>query len=140
MRIESSEDGVTWEDCGEVGNGYVFAWCREYLEVPGRFVRVTALDGSVTVSEMAIAPAGSDGIPELKATGPGAGLLTDEQEKLPLYKTYENSSYFDEIYHARTAYEHILGLEPYENTHPPLGKHIISIGIQIGRASCRERV
>ena len=59
----------SWEDCGEVGNGYVFAWCREYLEVPGRFVRVTALDGSVTVSEMAIAPAGSDGIPELKATG-----------------------------------------------------------------------
>ncbi len=131
MRIESSEDGVTWEDCGEVGNGYVFAWCREYLEVPGRFVRVTALDGSVTVSEMAIAPAGSDGILELKATGPGAGLLTDEQEKVPLYKTYENSSYFDEIYHARTAYEHILGLEPYENTHPPLGKHIISIGIRL---------
>ena len=35
MRIESSEDGVTWEDCGEVGNGYVFAWCREYLRFRG---------------------------------------------------------------------------------------------------------
>lgn len=131
MKLESSEDGVTWEDCGEVGNGYVFSWYRQYLEVPGRFLRVTALDGSVTVSEMAIAPAGSDGIPALTATGPGAELLTDEQDKVPLYKTYENSSYFDEIYHARTAYEHILELEPYENTHPPLGKHIISLGIRM---------
>ncbi len=131
MKIESSEDGVTWEDCGEVGDGYVFAWCREYLEVPGKFVRVTALDGNVTVSEMAIFPAGSDGIPALTAAGPGGELLVDEQDTVPLYKTYENSSYFDEIYHARTAYEHILGLEPYENTHPPLGKHIISLGIRM---------
>ena len=99
--------------------------------MPGRYVRVTALDGSVTVSEMAIAPAVSDGIPALTATGPGAELLVDEQGTVPLYKTYENSSYFDEIYHARTAYEHILGLEPYENTHPPLGKHIISLGIRM---------
>lgn len=131
MRVESSEDGVTWEDCGELENAYVFAWCREYLEVPGKYVRVTALDGNVTVSEMAIVPAGSDSIPAITATGPGAELLTDEQGTVPLYKTYENSSYFDEIYHARTAYEHILGLEPYENTHPPLGKHIISLGIRV---------
>jgi len=131
MRIESSEDGVSWEDCGEVGDGWVFAWCREYLEAPGKYVRVTALNGSVTVSEMAIAPAGAGSIPELAAAGPGAEALVDEQDTVPLYKTYENSSYFDEIYHARTAYEHILGLEPYENTHPPLGKHIISLGIRM---------
>ena len=49
----------------------------------------------------------------------------------PLYATYENSAYFDEIYHARTAYEHILNLEPYENTHPPLGKYLISLGIRL---------
>lgn len=131
MRIETSEDGVNWEDCGETEDGYVFAWCRQYLEVPGKYLRVTALDGSVTVSEMAIAPAGAAAIPAITATGPGAERLTDEQDTVPLYKTYENSSYFDEIYHARTAYEHILGLEPYENTHPPLGKHIISLGIRM---------
>ncbi len=33
-----------------------------------------------------------------------------------------NSSYFDEIYHARTALEHIENVYPYEITHPPLGK------------------
>lgn len=42
-----------------------------------------------------------------------------------------NSTYFDEIYHARTAWEHLNGVYPYEITHPPLGKIIISIGIAL---------
>ena len=37
--------------------------------------------------------------------------------------------YFDEIYHARTAYEHLHGMPPYENTHPPLGKVFIMLGV-----------
>lgn len=48
--------------------------------------------------------------------------------------TYLNSSYFDEIYHARTALEHIENIYPYEITHPPLGKLIIGIGITHLRA------
>jgi dolichyl-phosphate-mannose--protein O-mannosyl transferase len=39
--------------------------------------------------------------------------------------------YFDEVYHARTAYEYLHGMQPTEPTHPPLGKLIISIGIAI---------
>lgn len=42
-----------------------------------------------------------------------------------------NGTYFDEIYHARTAYEHIHGTIPYETSHPPLGKLIMSLGIMI---------
>lgn len=42
-----------------------------------------------------------------------------------------NSTYFDEIYHARTAYEHLHGTVPYETSHPPLGKLIMSLGILI---------
>ena len=37
-----------------------------------------------------------------------------------------NSTYFDEIYHARTGYEFTQGTTPYETTHPPLGKVFIS--------------
>ena len=133
MQIESSEDGVTWTDCGTLetkGDGHVFAWYVKNLETPGSYVRLTAMDGSVTISEAAISPMGGP-IPEVTAEGPGGEFLVDEHDTVPVYKTYENSSYFDEIYHARTAYEHILGLEPYENTHPPLGKHIISLGIRM---------
>lgn len=57
--------------------------------------------------------------------------LCDEQSLCPDRQTYMNSTYFDEIYHARTAWEHLNGVYPYEITHPPLGKIIISIGIAL---------
>jgi len=44
-------------------------------------------------------------------------------------KTHLNNLYFDEIYFVRTAVEHIGHIEPYENSHPPLGKEIIAASI-----------
>jgi len=40
-----------------------------------------------------------------------------------------NSMYFDEIYHGRTALEHLRLIKPYEITHPPLGKEFIAASI-----------
>ncbi|WP_442601600.1 glycosyltransferase family 39 protein [Paenibacillus sp. KN14-4R] len=57
--------------------------------------------------------------------------VIDEQDIVPYSPTYMDGTYFDEIYHARTAYEHLHKIEPYENTHPPLGKVFISAGIAI---------
>ena len=42
-----------------------------------------------------------------------------------------NSTYFDEIYHARTAYEFLHGMNPYETSHPPLGKVLMSVFVGI---------
>ena len=55
----------------------------------------------------------------------------DERSLFPVRNSLMTDMYFDEIYHARTAFEHIMGWEPYEITHPPLGKIIISVGIRI---------
>ena len=52
-------------------------------------------------------------------------------ELVPEKSTWHNSTYFDEIYHARTAKEHIDGIYPYEVTHPPLGKLILGVGIRL---------
>ncbi len=57
--------------------------------------------------------------------------LTDEQELCPGKDSFLNSTYFDEIYHARTAWEQLEGIQPYEITHPPLGKTIIGLGIRL---------
>lgn len=56
-------------------------------------------------------------------------LLFDEQEKMSVNPSYLNSTYFDEIYHGRTAYEFIKGAQVYETTHPPFGKDLLSLGI-----------
>lgn len=58
----------------------------------------------------------------------GAALF-DEPSQWTTESTYMNSSYFDEIYHARTALEHLNNIYPYEVSHPPLGKLILSLGI-----------
>ena len=57
--------------------------------------------------------------------------LNDEQQYIPNKRSYMNSSYFDEVYFARTAYEYVYNLEIYEWTHPPLGKIIQAIPIYI---------
>ena len=57
--------------------------------------------------------------------------LIDEQDTVPERPDVLNSTYFDEIYFARTAYENIHSLSIYETTHPPLGKMLIALGILI---------
>ena len=60
-----------------------------------------------------------------------ASALLDEQDTLDGEPGWWNSTYFDEIYHARTAYEHATGQDAYEWTHPPLGKVIMSWFVQL---------
>lgn len=60
----------------------------------------------------------------------GAALF-DERGLWTAKATYMNSTYFDEIYHPRTALEHLNNVYPYEVSHPPLGKLILSIGISL---------
>ncbi|MBE5818813.1 MAG: phospholipid carrier-dependent glycosyltransferase [Clostridiales bacterium] len=57
--------------------------------------------------------------------------LFDEPYAIPYSHDYMNSTYFDEIYHGRTGYEHLNGIRPYEWTHPPLGKLFIALGMAI---------
>ncbi len=57
--------------------------------------------------------------------------LLDEQNAVPDTISQMNGMYFDEIYHARTAYEMLHEMPVYETTHPPLGKDLIMMGIAI---------
>ncbi|MCI8537291.1 MAG: phospholipid carrier-dependent glycosyltransferase [Oscillospiraceae bacterium] len=65
------------------------------------------------------------------STDKTGAALVDEQDTVPERISYLNSTYFDEIYHPRTAYEHLRGVYPYEVSHPPLGKLILSVGIAL---------
>ena len=57
--------------------------------------------------------------------------LEGEEKPTTAQPSWWNSTYFDEIYHARTAWEFLHAESPYETSHPPLGKVIMSWGIAI---------
>ena len=100
-------------------------------DTTARYIRLVASD-ELSLGELAIYDAEGN---QLDAAGfdydVGCAPLFDEQDTVPVRPSYMNSSYFDEIYHARTALEHIENIYPYEITHPPLGKEIIGIGIRL---------
>ncbi len=85
-------------------------------------------DEGLWLSELALW-SGGKALPQPDHVDDGAAALFDEHELWSDRYTYMNSTYFDEIYHPRTAYEHLNNVYPYEVSHPPLGKLIISIGI-----------
>ena len=122
-----SEDGEHFSDAAELEQSYValLKWHELPLSGSARFVRLTAWGrpelGSLTLF-------GADGAALSWLT---QGALTDEQSITPEKPSFLNSSYFDEIYHARTALEHLRGVWPYEISHPPLGKLIIAAGISV---------
>ena len=132
-----SDDGITYTAAGTMPQGYadLFKWLQaqpaDTAPATAAYVRVTA-GTHLELGELALLDAQGARIAVRAITGPAdAGALCDEADTVPASSTYYNSSYFDEIYHARTAYEHLRGVYPYEVSHPPLGKEILSLGIAI---------
>ena len=129
--LEYSPDGLNWTEVGEFSQSYtaLFKWESPELydgaEAVTRYIRLTA-SGDIYLGELAVKSGGA-----LAEYACDASELHDEQDIVPAYQTYLNSTYFDEIYHARTAFEHIEGVYPYEISHPPLGKLIIAAGIEL---------
>ena len=94
--------------------------------LPDETATAVAEDGWLSAADSAVVAA--------DATPADPYLLIDEQDVVPAYPSYLNSTYFDEIYHARTAYEQLHYEEfdsAYEWTHPPLGKTLMMIGIEL---------
>ncbi|MDR1131939.1 MAG: phospholipid carrier-dependent glycosyltransferase [Oscillospiraceae bacterium] len=133
--LQYSLDGEAYTDEATMTQGYsdIFKWNEAQLETPNKtaqFIRIIA-DATLEMGELSLYDSSGTRIsPAVMTYDAGCAPLFDEQKTVPESSSYMNSTYFDEIYHARTAYEHIRELKPYENTHPPLGKQIIGLGIR----------
>ncbi len=131
--LEYSADGAVWESVGEYEQNYVSVLKWNELTPAAtasapRYVRITGA-GAVYLGEVAFFDGDGARIPAADAGG-GARLV-DEQSTVPARQNFLNSTYFDEIYHARTAWEQLNGVYPYEISHPPLGKLIIGLGVAL---------
>ena len=134
--VSFSENGTEYYEIAVVDQNYaeILKWLDPDWDglYPGpvQYIRLKGLSGNPRVGELA---AFSEGNPVSfrQSEDTAAKALTDEQDTVPSDDSYMNSSYFDEIYHVRTAEEHLESMTPYEISHPPLGKLIIGLGIRI---------
>lgn len=113
------------------GNGavYVYDWTPIAINNNIKYIQISSNQPPLNIIELGVRDANQNIVTPVNASQ--YANMFDEQDLVPEYTSFMNSSYFDEIYHARTAKEFIDGETIYEWTHPPLGKLLISIGILI---------
>ncbi len=141
-KIEFAVEPGQWENPLELENTHVsvFAWNTAELKLKARYAKLTVTESGFSMHELGFYEQGMDkpvAIQEVvydkeeKARRGAIEQLFDEQALMVPMNDYWYGSYFDEIYHARTAYEHLEGIKAYESTHPPLGKLILAMGIKL---------
>ncbi len=112
-----------------ITDGDVFHWSEKAPNVSMRYVTLSTNGDKFSLKEIGFVSDDGTVITPVSASPDAAGTIFDEQDEVPDRSTFRNGTYFDEVYHARTAYEFVHGLSVYEWTHPPLGKLIIALGI-----------
>ena len=125
----TGDDGSELSYSEDYGN--MFKWHDVSATLTTRYLTLN-VNSAVAFNELAFFDAEGTllSVSVVDPTGEQANLV-DEQGTVPDEPSYFNGMYFDEIYHARTAYENIHNMSIYEWTHPPLGKLIIALGILI---------
>lgn len=125
------EQGTQWDvfDANHIVES-AFAWNE--IDINNRelvSLGMVLMEGNARIHEIVCID--SNGQEVLPSNANSYPNLFDEQGLFPKKATYYDQSMFDEVYHARTAYEFLHHLPIYENTHPPFGKTLISLGINL---------
>lgn len=120
-------------------SGDVFDWTIEDTDVKAKAVKVSTnyvtsesdYSDCIYLRELCFLDKDGEQIQPVNTKDEAVASLFDEQYMMAKGKEYMSGTIFDEIYHARTAYEFVHDMSVYEWTHPPLGKIFISLGILI---------
>ncbi|MEM3050482.1 MAG: glycosyltransferase family 39 protein [Candidatus Bathyarchaeia archaeon] len=128
-----------WSLKGDLNLKYPFAyydWNKVEVNSETRYVRFEFEQASAEILELAVLSQGNQKLAIAAVNSEGAidgGLqrLVDEQTLVQVPPTYMTETYFDEVYFARTAENYLRLEQPYEWTHPPLGKLIQAAGIAL---------
>ena len=123
--------------------GY-YSWSQLYINKDTQYVRFDFQPQPssfppppfIEIAEMAILSQDNERIAVNAIATEGAPdkdllKLIDEQSLVQCPPTYMSETFFDEIYYVRTAENYLKIQQPYEWTHPPLGKFIIASGILV---------
>lgn len=128
-RMDENEDWTMYNGGETQKFVSVFCWNGTDINIKARYVKLTSLSEKAVINELVFLD--HEGNQLIPVNESEYAQLFDEQEMYEAAESYRSGTYFDEIYHARTAYEYMHGLYSYENTHPPFGKIIIALGMTI---------
>ena len=127
-RLYGSQDGITYQYIKDMELTSVFSWFDTELDANLKYLKAVATSDDVYLGEIQLYDRYGYKLEE--QAGDDFSLRSaDELDTVPSQISYMNSTYFDEIYFARTAYEYAHGMTAYEWVHPPLGKVIQMIPI-----------
>jgi hypothetical protein len=138
IQITGSNDKTNWTHIAYLDGGSIYQYLITKGDWDYKYIGIVSTSRNDTISEIGFKAAGEDRF--LKAavdTDSAAGsaypasLVIDEQDKLQVYPTYMDESYFDEIYHPRNAWEIANGEYMYASVHPLLGTSLIALSIRL---------
>ena len=133
LTVSYSDDGVIYANEQTHTVDSVLRWDGFFTDETPRYIKIKSDEGNFTINEIAVFTSETElAIPEeVISDNPTANFVCDEQYKSVYNYDWYDGTYFDEVYHPRTALEYIKNITPYENTHPPLGKLIIALGMSL---------
>ncbi len=131
--IELSKDGKKYDKNMIMRGHNAFGWDYGKLNNKTKYIRlIPRIDKSLILGEVALYDNSGNKI-TTKITSDGKSIykLSDESSTVPNSISYMNSTYFDEIYYARSAYDYSTHSRVFDWIHPPLGKMIMSLPVVI---------
>lgn len=131
LEVYVYKDG-SWEFCKKFKDGYYYSWRQVDLKLKAvDRLKLVFYGSGGRIDEAVLIDASGNKLPvkNIYSEAEGVDRLFDEQELVRFPFTHLSETYFDEIYYVRTAENYLNMEEPYEWTHPPLGKLILSLSI-----------
>lgn len=123
-----SSDGESYTEVANFESTYVFSWEDLDINQNFKYLKLVAQTSGSYLGEVQLYDQYGNKL-LAKASDDQSMVVLDELETVPAKISYLNSSYFDEIYFARSAYEYAHGIDAMEWTHPPLGKLLMMIPV-----------
>ena len=133
--MKTSQDNIKYVNQATFSDDSVFCWEESLSFGQVRYIKLKALKsgylGDISIYNDKNKLITINNIYSSNKKNIGLDKLFDEKGSVPKTVNYMNSTYFDEVYFARTAYEYTHGIKAYEWVHPPLGKIIQAIPIKL---------
>ena len=128
--IMISNDGINYEYLKDIDTNSVFAWEDNIIDTNTKYLKIIPTNTNQVIGDIQAYDEFNEKITVMSGNKESK-VLVDELSTVPDDISFMNSTYFDEIYFARSAYEYIHGIDTYEWTHPPVGKLIMTLPIII---------